>query len=158
MGSARLYPPRGGDLRSPSTPRSPSTLALCRRGSDTSSQTFRFKTRLQRLNSMEASARASLNFLEQLYIFHRQQGSSGISVPTIGDKPLDLWKLKREVTALGGYVQVLFIPCASRRRRGGARLIFGASSSPGHELAKMGRRRPGHGVRSARQYDDLLAD
>lgn len=55
---------------------------------------------------MEASARASLNFLEQLYIFHRQQGSSGISIPTIANKPLDLLQLKREVTALGGYVVV----------------------------------------------------
>lgn len=52
---------------------------------------------------MEASARASLNFLEQLYIFHRQQGSSGIAVPNIGGRPLDLWRLKREVTTLGGY-------------------------------------------------------
>ncbi|KAL8293089.1 hypothetical protein RQP46_000783 [Phenoliferia psychrophenolica] len=69
-------------------------------------ETFRFKTRLQRLNSMEASARASLNFLEQLYIFHRQQGSRGIEVPTISGKPLDLWRLKREVNALGGYAKV----------------------------------------------------
>ncbi|KAK4703193.1 [histone H3]-trimethyl-L-lysine4 demethylase, partial [Phenoliferia sp. Uapishka_3] len=69
-------------------------------------ETFRFKTRLQRLNSMEASARASLNFLEQLYIFHRQQGSTGIAVPTLGGKPLDLWRLKREVNDLGGYVKV----------------------------------------------------
>lgn len=55
---------------------------------------------------MEASARASLNFLEQLYLFHRQQGSSGISIPTIGNKPLDMWKLKREVSNLGGYAAV----------------------------------------------------
>lgn len=61
---------------------------------------------------MEASARASLNFLEQLYIFHRQQGSSGIAVPTIGSKPLDLWRLKREVNALGGYSKVSCVPRA----------------------------------------------
>ncbi|ORY58689.1 JmjC domain, hydroxylase-domain-containing protein [Leucosporidium creatinivorum] len=70
------------------------------------SETFRFKTRLQQLNSMEASARASLNFLEQLYLFHRQQGNSGISIPTIGTKPVDMWKLKREVSNLGGYATV----------------------------------------------------
>ncbi|BGP37972.1 hypothetical protein JCM10449v2_001899 [Rhodotorula kratochvilovae] len=67
------------------------------------SETFRFKTRLQQLNSMEASARASLNFLEQLYLFHRQQGSSGMTLPAIGGKPVDMWRLKREVTDLGGY-------------------------------------------------------
>ncbi|SCZ97679.1 BZ3500_MvSof-1268-A1-R1_Chr4-3g07364 [Microbotryum saponariae] len=66
-------------------------------------QTFRFKTRLQQLNSMEATARASLNFLEQLYLFHRQQGSVGIHIPTIAGKPIDMFKLKREVTMLGGY-------------------------------------------------------
>ncbi|GAA5948514.1 hypothetical protein JCM21900_002735 [Sporobolomyces salmonicolor] len=70
------------------------------------SETFRFKTRLQQLNSMEASARASLNFLEQLYLFHRQQGSVGITIPSIAGKPLDMWKLKREVGSLGGYAQV----------------------------------------------------
>lgn len=69
-------------------------------------ETFRFKTRLQQLNSLEASARASLNFLEQLYLFHRQQGSSGITIPNIGGKPVDMWKLKREVGNLGGYQTV----------------------------------------------------
>ncbi|GAA6008954.1 hypothetical protein JCM10207_004039 [Rhodosporidiobolus poonsookiae] len=71
------------------------------------SETFRFKTRLQQLNSMEASARASLNFLEQLYLFHRQQGtSSHMTIPSIGGKPIDMLKLKREVHAYGGYATV----------------------------------------------------
>ncbi|GAA5911001.1 uncharacterized protein JCM6883_000674 [Sporobolomyces salmoneus] len=70
------------------------------------SETFRFKTRVQQLNSMEASARASLNFLEQLYLFHRQHGSAGMVIPSITGKPVDLWKLKREVGALGGYFTV----------------------------------------------------
>lgn len=55
---------------------------------------------------MEASARASLNFAEQLFIYHRQQGNLAIAIPTINSKPLDMWKLKREVTALGGYLNV----------------------------------------------------
>lgn len=55
---------------------------------------------------MEATARASLNFLEQLYLFHRQQGSTGMTIPSIGGKPVDMWKLKREVNALGGYAAV----------------------------------------------------
>lgn len=75
-------------------------------------QTFRFKTRLQQLNSMEASARASLNFLEQLYLFHRQQGSSGMTLPAIGGKPVDMWRLKREVSDLGGYHAVRPFPPA----------------------------------------------
>lgn len=58
---------------------------------------------------MEASARASLNFLEQLYLFHRQQGNStALTIPTINGKPLDLWKLKHEVANLGGYKTVSF--------------------------------------------------
>jgi len=55
---------------------------------------------------MEASARASLNFLEQLYLFHRQHGSAGMVIPSIMGKAVDLWKLKREVGALGGYFTV----------------------------------------------------
>ena len=66
-------------------------------------QTFRFKTRLQRLNSIEATSRAKVNFLEQLYRFHKQQGNPRVSVPTINHKPLDLWLLRKEVHRLGGY-------------------------------------------------------
>ena len=66
-------------------------------------QRFRFKTRLQRLNSIEASSRAKVNFLEQLYRFHKQQGNPRVSVPTINHKPLDLWLLRKEVHKLGGY-------------------------------------------------------
>ena len=66
-------------------------------------QRFRFKTRLQRLNSIEASSRAKVNFLEQLYRFHKQQGNPRVSVPTINHKPLDLWLLRKEVHKLGGF-------------------------------------------------------
>ncbi|KAJ3532839.1 hypothetical protein NM688_g7365 [Phlebia brevispora] len=69
----------------------------------TDTETFRFKTRLQRLNSIEASSRAKVNFLEQLYRFHKQQGNPRVSVPTINYKPLDLWLLRKEVHKLGGY-------------------------------------------------------
>lgn len=69
-------------------------------------QNFRFKTRLQRLNSIEASSRAKLNFLEQLYRFHKQQGNPRVSVPTINHKPLDLWLLRKEVMKMGGYEAV----------------------------------------------------
>lgn len=69
-------------------------------------QTFRFKTRLQRLNSIEASSRAKLNFLEALYRFHQQQGNPRVSLPTINNKPLDLWLLRKHVHSLGGYDEV----------------------------------------------------
>ena len=51
---------------------------------------------------MEASARANVNFLEQLSLFHSQQGRSKIEVPVINTKHIDLWKLRREVNRLGG--------------------------------------------------------
>ncbi|KAK4053008.1 hypothetical protein OIV83_001741 [Microbotryomycetes sp. JL201] len=73
---------------------------------EASNPTFRFKTRLQQLNSMEASARASLNFLEQLYLFHRQHGHRNVSIPTVAGKPIDMWRLKREVAHHGGHVKV----------------------------------------------------
>lgn len=71
-------------------------------------QAFRFKTRLQCLNSIEASSRAKVNFLEQLYRFHKQQGNPRVSVPTINNKSLDLWLLRKEVHKLGGYDAVWY--------------------------------------------------
>ena len=59
--------------------------------------TFRFKTRLQRLNSLEAASRAKVNFLEQLTMYHLQQGDSRVTIPVIDRKPIDLWQLRKEV-------------------------------------------------------------
>ncbi|KAF9814375.1 hypothetical protein IEO21_05109 [Rhodonia placenta] len=72
----------------------------------TDTERFRFKTRLQRLNSIEASSRAKVNYLEQLYRFHKQQGNPRVVVPTINHKPLDLWLLRKEVQKQGGYEMV----------------------------------------------------
>ncbi|KAL0580509.1 hypothetical protein V5O48_001496 [Marasmius crinis-equi] len=72
----------------------------------TDTERFRFKTRVQRLNSIEASSRAKLNFLEQLYRYHKQQGNPRIVVPTINHKPLDLWLLRKEVQKQGGFEAV----------------------------------------------------
>ncbi|KAH8830972.1 PLU-1-like protein-domain-containing protein [Flagelloscypha sp. PMI_526] len=47
-----------------------------------------------------------LNFLEQLYRYHKQQGNPRVAVPTINHKPLDLWLLRKEVKRLGGYDEV----------------------------------------------------
>ncbi len=68
-------------------------------------QKFRFTTRLQRLNSLGAEARASLNFQEQLQRFHSQQGRKRFSVPVIASKSLDLYSLKLIVSSFGGFDQ-----------------------------------------------------
>jgi hypothetical protein len=47
-----------------------------------------------------------VNFLEQLYRWHKQQGNPRVAVPTINHKPLDLWLLRKEVRKLGGYETV----------------------------------------------------
>ncbi|KAH8118631.1 PLU-1-like protein-domain-containing protein [Phellopilus nigrolimitatus] len=72
----------------------------------TDTESYRFKTRAMRLNSIEASSRAKINFLEALYRFHRQQGNPRVTVPTINHKPLDLWSLRKEVQKLGGFETV----------------------------------------------------
>ncbi|KIR97687.1 histone demethylase JARID1 [Cryptococcus deuterogattii 2001/935-1] len=69
-------------------------------------ETFRFKARLQRLNQLEAASRAKLNFLEQLSMYHMQQGDSKIHIPLIDRQPLDLWKLRREVNRSGGNLEL----------------------------------------------------
>ncbi|KDQ08859.1 hypothetical protein BOTBODRAFT_148481 [Botryobasidium botryosum FD-172 SS1] len=69
----------------------------------TDTKAFRFKTRVQRLNSIEASSRSKINFLEQLYRFHDQQVHSRPTVPTISHKALDLWLLRKEVHKRGGF-------------------------------------------------------
>ncbi|WVQ97837.1 hypothetical protein IAU59_004952 [Kwoniella sp. CBS 9459] len=70
------------------------------------SETFRFKTRLQRLNQLEAASRAKINFLEQLSMFHNQASENEISIPRIDRQPLDVWKLRKEVNKAGGYLEL----------------------------------------------------
>ncbi|KAF9365905.1 hypothetical protein BGX34_007713 [Mortierella sp. NVP85] len=70
------------------------------------SEVFRFKTRLQKLNSMEGQTRTNLNYLEQLYKFHRQQGHPVYKIPQLDKRPIDLYQLRKEVTARGGYHKV----------------------------------------------------
>ncbi|CAD6888737.1 unnamed protein product [Tilletia laevis] len=68
---------------------------------------LRFRTRLQRLNSLSAEARATLNYHEQLQKFHTQQGSKRVSIPIIDRKPTDLYKLRRVVDSYGGLDAVI---------------------------------------------------
>ncbi|MCO5585025.1 hypothetical protein L7F22_038957 [Adiantum nelumboides] len=67
---------------------------------------FRFRTRVQKLNSLSADARASQNYLEQLQKFHAQQGHARVSIPIVDRKPVDLYQLKLVVSANGGYDSV----------------------------------------------------
>lgn len=69
-------------------------------------QAFRFKTRIQKLNSMEGETRANVNYLEQLYKFHRLNGHPISKVPQLDKRPIDLFKLKKEVAQRGGYQAV----------------------------------------------------
>lgn len=71
-------------------------------------ETFKFRTRLMRLNSIEAKSRAKLNFLEQLSMFHSQQGNPRLTVPVIDRREVDLWALRKEVTELGGEAAVSY--------------------------------------------------
>ncbi|KAF9169282.1 hypothetical protein BGX20_010525 [Mortierella sp. AD010] len=69
-------------------------------------EAFRFKTRIQKLNSMEGETRTNLNYLEQLYKFHRQQGHPVLKIPQLDKRPIDLFRLRKEVAARGGYQKV----------------------------------------------------
>ncbi|KAG0261774.1 hypothetical protein BG011_000676 [Mortierella polycephala] len=69
-------------------------------------EVFRFKTRIQKLNSMEGQTRTNLNYLEQLYKFHRQQGHPVYKIPQLDKRPIDLFQLRKEVAARGGYQKV----------------------------------------------------
>ncbi|KAF9960067.1 hypothetical protein BGZ72_008025 [Mortierella alpina] len=69
-------------------------------------EVFRFKTRIQKLNSMEGQTRTNLNYLEQLYKFHRQQGHPVYKIPQLDKRPIDLFQLRKEVAGRGGYQKV----------------------------------------------------
>ncbi|KAI9103186.1 hypothetical protein DFS34DRAFT_356513 [Phlyctochytrium arcticum] len=56
-----------------------------------------------RLNSMEGSSRAILNYLDQLQKFHHQQGTQFQRIPMLDKKPMNLFELKKEVAKRGGY-------------------------------------------------------
>ncbi|TPX70142.1 hypothetical protein SpCBS45565_g01901 [Spizellomyces sp. 'palustris'] len=66
-------------------------------------QTFWFRPRIMRLNSMEGSSRAILNYLDQLQKFHHQQGTQFQRIPMLDKKPMNLFELKKEVAKRGGF-------------------------------------------------------
>ncbi|KAF9576363.1 hypothetical protein EC968_009337 [Mortierella alpina] len=70
------------------------------------SEVFRFRTRIQKLNSMEGETRSSMNYVEQLQKFHSQQGHPVHKMPQLDKRPIDLFRLRKEVAARGGYQKV----------------------------------------------------
>lgn len=52
---------------------------------------------------MEGETRANVNYLEQLYKFHRLHGHPINKVPQLDKRPIDLFRLKKEVARRGGY-------------------------------------------------------
>lgn len=88
-------------------------------------QKFHFRTRKQELNSVEGSrfpsaagekcaatnsspqgTRANLTYLDALAKFHKQQGTNLSRLPYVDKKPLDLYRLKKAVEAIGGFEKV----------------------------------------------------
>ena len=55
---------------------------------------------------MEGSTRANMNYLQQLYRFHRQLGTPVRHVPQLNKRPVDLYRLRKEVNERGGFDEV----------------------------------------------------
>ncbi|KAI9012311.1 JmjC domain, hydroxylase-domain-containing protein [Hyaloraphidium curvatum] len=88
---------------------------------------FRVATRLQRLNQMNGRTRSTVNYMESLMTFHEQQGQVFTDLPSINQRPIDLFKLKKEVAGMGGFDAV-----TQDKRWGdiGAKLGFNHSHAP----------------------------
>ncbi|CEP14172.1 hypothetical protein [Parasitella parasitica] len=69
-------------------------------------ETFRFRTRIQKLNSMEGETRTNVNYLEQLNKYHILTGKPVGKIPQLDKRPIDLYKLKNEVAIRGGVQEV----------------------------------------------------
>ncbi|KAI9146179.1 PLU-1-like protein-domain-containing protein [Paraphysoderma sedebokerense] len=65
-------------------------------------EVFRFKTRIQRLNTMDGTSRAHINYVEGLLQFHNQLGKPVHKNPMLGKKRVNLYQLKIEVASRGG--------------------------------------------------------
>lgn len=52
---------------------------------------------------MEGETRANVNYLGQLYKYHRLSGHPVNKIPQLDKRPIDLYKLKKEVAVRGGY-------------------------------------------------------
>ncbi|EPB88990.1 hypothetical protein HMPREF1544_04251 [Mucor circinelloides 1006PhL] len=69
-------------------------------------ESFRFKTRIQKLNKMEGETRTNVNYVEQIKKYHKLTGKSISKIPQLDKRPINLYKLKNEVAARGGVQEV----------------------------------------------------
>ncbi|EPB82106.1 hypothetical protein HMPREF1544_11142 [Mucor circinelloides 1006PhL] len=69
-------------------------------------ESFRFKTRVQKLNEIEGNTRTSVNYLEQIKRYYRLTGKFNTKVPQLEETSIDLYRLKKEVAARGGFQSV----------------------------------------------------
>ena len=68
---------------------------------------FKFNTRKQTVNTMEGQTRVKLNYLQQLQMFHAQQGKKNFVKPPLVDRtPIDLHLLAKVVEEKGGPEEV----------------------------------------------------
>jgi hypothetical protein len=65
-----------------------------------------FQPRIQRLNTIEGKTRSSVHFIEKLQKFHQHIGSPLTRLPTLNGRPVDLYRLRKEVMNRGGHEQV----------------------------------------------------
>jgi hypothetical protein len=69
-------------------------------------KTFYFNPRIQRLNTIEGETRSSVHFIEKLQKFYQHIGAPLTKIPTLNGKPIDLFRLRKEVMKRGGHEQV----------------------------------------------------
>ncbi|CAG8587699.1 6134_t:CDS:2, partial [Ambispora gerdemannii] len=65
-------------------------------------EAFRFKTRVQRVNTMQGETRLRLNYFEQLQKFHAMFGKSLSKLPHLDRAPIDLYLLAKSVRNRSG--------------------------------------------------------
>ncbi|KAL7322285.1 hypothetical protein PS15p_211925 [Mucor circinelloides] len=69
-------------------------------------ESFRFKTRVQKLNEIEGETRTAVNYLEQVKSYYKLRGKSTTYIPKLDKKDINLYKLKKEVALRGGIQRV----------------------------------------------------
>ncbi|CAO0801826.1 unnamed protein product [Mucor circinelloides] len=69
-------------------------------------ESFRFKTRIQKLNKIEGETRTVVNYLEQVKSYYKLRGKSTTNIPKLDKKDINLYRLKKEVALRGGVQRV----------------------------------------------------
>ncbi|KAL7324721.1 hypothetical protein PS15p_209871 [Mucor circinelloides] len=69
-------------------------------------ESFRFKTRVQKLNEIEGETRTAVNYLKQVKSYYKLRGKSITNIPKLDQKFVNLYKLKEEIALRGGIQRV----------------------------------------------------